>query len=227
MQCYASGTLFTGPWLAHTLNELHEHAKGCDRCQATILLAEHRAHHDRIHLRLHGLLCVTQATHPPTAHAQRGRAQHDTRGDDAALQRGRTDVRGRTHSATPHARSQDMGGYAEQPVVTTDADEYTMPPLCDQPGLLCCVVTCNNNVHGLWYYRADHHADRRCVCGCCVAKWPELCCNFSLSFDAYDRSRQPANTAAAAAPHDVSVTAAITQSHSITAARTAAMHIRR
>ena len=66
VQGYASGTLFTGPGLAHARNELHEHADQCGRCQATILLAEHRAHHDRIHLRLHGLLpCVTQAAQSP------------------------------------------------------------------------------------------------------------------------------------------------------------------
>ena len=72
VQCYASGTLFTGPRLVHARNELHEHADQCGRCQATILLAEHRAHHNRIHLRLQGLLlCVTQAARSPSAHAQR------------------------------------------------------------------------------------------------------------------------------------------------------------
>ena len=200
VQCYASGVLFPGPGLAPALDRLRRCAKDCDGCQAATFVAQHRVLHDRIRFRRYDLLpSVTQAAQQPEPpHAQRDRAQHDTRRQhDAAPQRGRTDVHGHTRSDTPHAGARGMGGYAVQPVVTTDADGYTTPLLRDQPGLLCCRVGCDNNVHRLWFYHASHIHDRRRVCGCCVARWPDLRRNFDDRYLAYDCSRQPAGLAAA------------------------------
>ena len=94
------------------------------------------------------------------------------------------------------------GGRADEPstpLVTTDADGYTVPQLRDHPGLVCCVVGCATNVHRLWFYHADTRVDRRRVCGHCIGKWPDLRSNFGEPYAAYGCSRQPAHSAAATA----------------------------
>ena len=154
MQCYASGTLFTSPSLAHVCNKLHKHTDQCGRCQATILLAEHWAHHNCIHLCLRRLLlCVTQAAQSLAEHAQHSRTQcaHGTQ---------------HAHAGTLHSQARSMGGCTDEPSVppvTTDAVSCTVLQLHGQPGLVCCMVGCNTNLHRLWYYHTDH---RVAMAGC-------------------------------------------------------------
>ena len=189
-QCYASGTLFCGPALVHTLNELHEHADSCGRCQATIFLAEHRAHHDRIQLRRHELLpSAAPSDQQAAARSQHGRRQHDTHAPHQ-----------RAAAAQPTPATHTGAGQRTRddatPIVSTSAAGYTTPKLDSRSGLDCCVVGCDVNVDALWFYHRDHNKDRRRVCSTCMRKWRDLRLNFGTPYRAYSDGHWSADAAA-------------------------------
>ena len=161
-QCYASGTLFCGPGLVHTRNKLHEHADSCGRYQATIFLAEHRAHHDHIRLRRHRLLpCAAPSAQQASARLQHGRTQRDTHTPHQRAAPAQPAPA--THTGAGHRTRDDA-----TPVVSTSANGYTTPKLDSRPGLDCCVIGCDVNVDGLWQYHHDSRRDRRRICSTCA-----------------------------------------------------------
>ena len=163
----------------HTRNELHQHADSCGRCQATIFLAEHRAHHDHIRLRRCRLLpCAPPPARQATARSQHGRKQRDTHAPHQHAAPAQP-------APAPHAGAGHRTRDDATPIVSTSADGYTTPKLDSRPGLDCCVIGCDVNVDAVWYYHRDHNKDRRRVYSTCMGKWLDLRRNFGVQYFAY------------------------------------------